>query len=83
MTPNFGFSYGGGKIKYFGFLLWSTIGAIIDLILWFTLGNPSYYFLIAFLVFAVFKKNYTARITRGLIICLLKLDNPIIYGYIW
>lgn len=53
MNRNFGFSFAGGKIKYFLFLIYATVGAIFDVLFWFLFDHPIYIFTLLFLIYSI------------------------------
>lgn len=54
MNRNYGFSFAGGKIKYLLFLIYATVGAIIDIAVLFLFDISTYYvFTLFFLIYSV------------------------------
>lgn len=62
MNRNYGFSFAGGKIKYFLFLIYATVGVVVDMIFWFLLNiSTNYIFTLVFLVYSIVRTSIKYR----------------------
>lgn len=57
MNRNYGFSFSGGNFMYFHFLIYTSIGMVIDLIIWAIFNNLFYIFTILFLSYSIVKTH--------------------------
>ena len=55
MNRNYGLSFAGGKIKYLIFLVYATIGLILDLVFWAVFDHTIYAFTIVLLAYILIK----------------------------